>query len=114
MFGSVFDRQLPLWGQPWSVAFQSTIRHSGLPHEKGIIRLQWAPREPGRGYFDSLFSTQDYFTQPGLKIDFFEKLIGVYATKANGQITIGLEGDLPPSMYGDQFRSQLQLVKDKN
>lgn len=102
-----------LWGQPWSVAFQSTIRHSGLPHEKGIIRLQWAPREPGRGYFDSLFSTQDYFTQPGLKIDFFEKLIGVYATKANGQITIGLEGDLPPSMYGDQFRSQLQLVKDK-
>ncbi len=101
-----------LWGQPWSVPYYPSKFHSGMPTEQkdsiGVLRLQWAPRDPQYGYFDSLYSTQDYFTKPAKDINYFKYLLSLYPD----QITIGLEGDFPAKIYSENYRQQLRVVKD--
>jgi len=108
-----------IWGQYWSTPFYPSKMHAGIPAKTlesklDVVTTQWAARDPLNGYgrgSASLFSTQDYH-----KIDYFQKLINLYASsKSNkfGQITVGLEGDFPPQTYADTsfFASQLDVVK---
>lgn len=106
-----------LWGQYWSTPFYPSKLHAGVPastkdSKLDVVTIQWAARDPLNGYGRnqaSLFSTQDY-----LKIDYFQKLVDLYAkSHANkfGQITVGLEGDFPPDAYGGYFAKQLDVVK---
>lgn len=106
-----------LWGQYWSTPFYPSKLHAGIPAStKGskldVVTMQWAARDPLNGYGRkeaSLFSTQDYF-----KIDYFQKLVDLYAKSHDnkfGQITVGLEGDFPPDSYGGFFADQLDAVK---
>lgn len=108
-----------LWGQYWSIPFYPSKLHAGMPASNldsklDLVTIQWAAREPVNGYGRkqaSLFSTQDYFD-----IDYFQKLIDVYAKSNNnkfGQMTVGLEGDFPPNSYGNYFASQLERVKSE-
>jgi len=69
-----------LWGQYWSLPYYPSHKHVGMPavtepDKLGVVRILWAPRDPVRGYESSLYSTQDYFTVPGLDFGFFKKLI---------------------------------------
>lgn len=106
-----------IWGQYWSTPFYPSKLHAGMPastldSKLDIVTIQWAARDPLNGYGRnqaSLFSTQDYF-----KIDYFQKLIDLYAKSHDnkfGQITVGLEGDFPPDSYGGFFANQLDVVK---
>lgn len=108
-----------IWGQPWSVPFYPSKIHSGIPAQSinsklDLVTIQWAARDPLNGYGRgpaSLYSTQDYH-----KIEYFQKLVNLYAKSHNnkfGQITVGLEGDFPPNSYGDDsfFTKQLDVVK---
>lgn len=109
-----------LWGQYWSTPFYPNKIHAGIPARSldsklDVVTTQWAARDPLNGYGKSkasLFSTQDYF-----EIDYFQKLIDLYAKRhANkyGQITVGLEGDFPPQSYNGFFASQLEVVKKES
>ncbi len=112
-----------LWGQYWSTPFYPSKYHAGIPartveNKLDLVTIQWAARDPLNGYGkagESTFSTQDYFTR-NLSDDYFEKLVDLY-TKQNGnmfgQITIGLEGDFTPEVYGGNFSRQLDIVKKK-
>jgi hypothetical protein len=108
-----------VWGQYWSTPFYPSKFHAGIPAvdesvKLDLVTIQWAPRDPLNGYKSSLFSTQDYFVKGvGLDIDYFEKLIKLYAGKGKnifGQVTVGLEGDLTPDAYKGEFEKQMKLV----
>lgn len=106
-----------LWGQYWSAPFYPSKKHAGIPAKDAnskldLVTIQWAPRDPLNGYYSSRYSSQDYFTS-GLDIDYFEKLIKLYAQKNRndfGQITLGLEGDLTADAYRGIYAQQMDLV----
>lgn len=111
-----------LWGQPWMQPFYPSINHSGIPAvdsfvKLNIVNLQWAARDPLRGYQNSLYSTQDYSQLGNLyDINYFEKLLDIYGLKnlnSFGQITVGLEADLGPETYDNEYTKQLSLIANK-
>ncbi|MCL4416690.1 MAG: hypothetical protein M1365_08360, partial [Actinobacteria bacterium] len=89
-----------IWGQYWGAPYYPSKNHAGIPAQDensklDLVTIQWAPRDPLNGYQSSAYSTQDYFAL-GFNIDYYEKLIRIYAEKHKnsfGQITLGLEGD---------------------
>ena len=109
-----------VWGQYWSTPFYPSKYHSGIPaadeeNKLDIVTLQWAARDPLNGYYNSLYSIQDFpLTDERLKIDYFEKLINLYGKKNNnifGQITVGLEADLDPEGYEIGFAERMSVIK---
>ena len=111
-----------LWGQPWMQPFYPSLNHSGIPAidssvKLNIVNLQWAARDPFLGYKNSLYSTQDYKQLGNLyDITYFEKLLDIYGLKnlnSFGQITVGLEADLSPETYDNEYTKQLDLVAKK-
>ena len=110
-----------IWGQPFSIPFYPSKYHSGIPasdedNSVGIVNLLWAPRDPLNGYYNSLFSTQDYLVVgKNLDINFFKDLINIYAFKNQnsfGQITVGLEADVDPEVYKKEYFKQLTYIKE--
>lgn len=108
-----------IWGQPWQVPYYPSRYHSGvfassLGVKLDVVNLQWASRDPLNGYYSSLFSTQDYLmTEKNLDINYFEKLVRLYTNQDKngfGQITIGLEADLDPGGYKEEFAKWMDLV----
>lgn len=108
-----------VWGQYWATPFYPSKYHTGIPASNlsvklDIVNFQWAARDPLNGYNNSLYSTQDYQTI-NLNIDFFKKLIDLYARKHQnkfGQITLGLEGDFTSEAYKGEFTKQIELIKN--
>jgi len=102
-----------VWGTYWSIPYYPSKLHAGIPagrvdNKIGVVILQWAPREPRRGYYSSLYSTQDYFTTPKLDINYFSQLIDIFP-----QVTVGLESDFTPEAYGGEYTKQMQIVAQK-
>lgn len=103
-----------VWGTYWSTPYYPSKLHAGIPAASpdskiGVVTLQWAPREPRRGYYSSLYSTQDYFTTPKLDINYFSHLIDLFS-----QVTLGLESDFTPDVYGGEYAKQMQVVAQKS
>jgi len=100
-----------LWGQYWSIPYYPSKFHTGIPAQSkdtkiGVVRFQWAARDPRGGYYSSLESIQD---NPKI----FKKLLDLYVQKHDnqfGQITVGLEGDLTPSVYDGVYAEQMNIV----
>ncbi|MCX6706183.1 MAG: hypothetical protein NTV24_03735 [Candidatus Woesebacteria bacterium] len=108
-----------IWGQPWQVPYYSSRYHSAIfastsEVKLGVVNIQWASRDPLNGYYSSLYSTQDYLVSgKNLDINYFEKLVRLYTNpKENGfgQITVGLEADLDPEGYKNEYAKQMDLV----
>ncbi len=102
-----------VWGTYWSTPYYPSKIHAGIPaanpdNKIGVVTLQWAPREPRRGYYSSLYSTQDYFTTPKLDINYFSQLIDLFS-----QVTVGLESDFTPDVYMGEYTKQMQIVAHK-
>jgi len=105
-----------IWGQPWALPYYPSKFYTAVPasnnaNKLDVVNLQWAPRDPLNGYGSSLYSTQDYMVAPKpQKIDFFRKLVEFYVSY--GQITVGLESDLDPSVYENEYAKQMAIVGD--
>lgn len=109
-----------VWGTYWSTPYYSSKYHAGIPAndlsvKSDVVTLQWAPRDPLNGYFDSYYSTQDYLQKPvDQDIGYFEKLVRLYSSKDQnqfGQVVVGLESDLSPEVYSGEFARQMGVVK---
>lgn len=108
-----------IWGQPWQVPYYPSKYHSGvfasdMSVKLDVVNIQWASRDLFNGYYSSLFSTQDYLVS-GKKLDtaYFEKLVRLYTNPREngfGQITVGLEADLGPEGYKNEFAKQTDLI----
>ena len=110
-----------VWGSYWSTPYYPSKYHAGVPAVQDsakidVVTLQWAPRDPLNGYFNSYYSTQDYLQNPVREdTTYFEKLVRLYAEKnenAFGQIVVGLEGDLSSEAYQGEFKKQMEVVKN--
>lgn len=113
-----------VWGQYWSVPFYPNKYHAAAPansleNKLDIVTFQWAHRDPLNGYISpkagraSTYSAQDYVTL-GLGDDYFKSLINLYGLKNQnkfGQVTFGLEGDLPADTYAKEYAHQLDIIK---
>jgi len=102
-----------VWGTYWSTPYYPSKYHAGIPatspdNKIGVVIIQWAPREPRRGYYSSLYSTQDYFTTPKLDINYFAQLIDLFS-----QVTVGLESDFTPDVYQGEYTKQMRVVAQK-
>jgi len=108
-----------VWGTYWQGPYYPSLEHAGIPakgnNKVDVVTIQWAVRDPLNGYYDSYYSTQDYkLTEKVLDISYFDKLLKTYTIKGSSdinQITVGLEGDLSPAAYEDEFRGQIELIK---
>lgn len=113
-----------LWGQPWGVPFYPSKYNSLIPARSkddmlDIVLMQWAPRDPmkgyGRGVKDSTYSLQanDYVGHHGLGIDYFTKLLSSYINSSNeiNQATIGIEVGTE-SQFLPEYKKQLDVIKD--
>ena len=109
-----------VWGTYWSTPYIPNKYHLGIPAGSSetkldVVNLQWAPREPGRGYQRSVYSTQDYkVLEEGLGTDYFERLVRLYGEKHGnqfGQVVVGLESDLVPETYRGEFDRQMKVIK---
>lgn len=109
-----------VWGQYWAFPFYPSKYHSAIPASSQetklpVVMLQWAPRDPINGYYSSLFSTQDYYTnQVNESISYFKKLMTLYLDGPGefGQVTIGLEGDLTADVYQGNYKNWLTTAKE--
>ncbi len=109
-----------IWGQPWSIPYLLGKNHPAIPasynDQLGIVNLQWAARDPLNGYYNSLYSTQDYrVTNENLDTNYFKKLVDFYLSVGDlPQIVVGLESDLDPQSYNAEFLKQIEYVKLKS
>ena len=110
-----------IWGTYWSSPYYPSKINAAFPantkeNKLDVVTLRWASRDPLNGYKSpderesTRFSTQDYFTI-GLGHEYFENLLKLYTGREFGQITIGLEGDFPPEVYGGNFSTQLSIAQ---
>ncbi len=110
-----------IWGTYWSVPYypnkiNAAIPANSLDNKIKVVTLQWAAREPKRGYSSSLYSTQDYFTtEEKYNTDYFSRLVDTYLDTSNSfsQITVGLENDFPKETFSGEFENQLKVLLAK-
>lgn len=90
-----------IWGTPWSIPYLASIDNAGIPAEtidtsSHIVIMQWAARDPLRGYDSSssasTYSLEDYELKH-YDSSYFDYLAGVYLKSPLDQIVIGLEND---------------------
>jgi hypothetical protein len=110
-----------VWGTYWSTPFYPSRFHAGIPASTsdrsfGVLTLEWAPRDPLNGYYNSLFSTQDYLVAgKNLKTDYFDKLVKTYSLRGNndfGHLVVGLESDLSEEAYRGEYSHQLEVISN--
>lgn len=110
-----------IWGTYWSTPYYPSKTHLGIPAQSeenklDVVVLQWAARDPYKGYESSLYSTQDFFVlNPPKNFDYFEYLLKTYALKNEnefGQMVVGLESDFSPEVYtlASNFGKELGIV----
>ncbi|GIW59919.1 MAG: hypothetical protein KatS3mg087_0985 [Patescibacteria group bacterium] len=107
-----------LWGTPWSIAYQPSRHNAALPAQDYFDRskvtiVQWAPRDPLRGYGNSVenstYSAQD-FTYKNYSLDYFTKLKDTYAQKPHDAFVFGLESGFDPEVYQIGLAHQVALA----
>jgi len=112
-----------IWGKPWGLPYIPSRLNSLLPakneqEKMTVVKIQWAQRDPVRGFgstvADSNFSMQanDYINNK-LDTNYFKKLTGVYLGLASPikQLTVGLEAGQEGAVFYEEFKKQLQYLK---
>ncbi len=110
-----------IWGQWWGYPYFPSKNNILAPGNSKVLVIQWALRDPELAYFGegpkiSNYSLQanDYVNQ-GLDIKYFEKLANIYFSSRNklGQITVGLETGIESVNYIDEYRRQIEWIKNE-
>ena len=114
-----------IWGTPWSIPYLASTTNAGIParssdQSSNVVVMQWAARDPVRGYGDSrdasVHSFQDY-QKIGFENTYFNYLASVFLRHPGDQIVVGLENDedektfIPGGHYDDLVRGATDLEK---
>ena len=108
-----------LWGKPWGIPYIPSKYNPLLPYQNigddgGIVKLQWAARDPLLGYgltaFNSTYSVQanDYIKAHLLDNEYFKHLSDIYLFSPNtlNQLTVGLEAGQEGFGFLEEFKKQ--------
>lgn len=117
-----------IWGLHWSTPYYPSKLNASQPaqilnNKSGTVALQWAARDPYRGYGSrveqSTLSVQanDYLLHEGLDINYFKHLLDIFIRdniQPFGQVTVGIENDFTKEEYAEEFIRQLDEIRDRS
>ncbi len=115
-----------IWGQYFSTPYYPDKKNALHPAQTAqnkipVVISQWAARDPVQGYgngvHESTFSVQanDYIDYHNLDINYFKKLIEIYTNQPLnqfGSIVVGLENTYDWSKYKDEYKNQIEYLKN--
>lgn len=109
-----------IWGAPWSIPYLSSVNNQLIPansydESSKVVNLQWAARDPNKGYKDPLFSIQDFGIK-GYDTNYVEYLANIFLKTKNDNLVFGLENGGDLNVFQKYYKSMLlkasELEKD--
>lgn len=105
-----------IWGTPWDIPYLSSKENEGMPaatfdQSAKVVILQWAIRDPVRGFTDPLYSLQDY-PMKGYAPAYVDYLASVYLQKPLGHFVIGLENGGTSEKFQQYYKTILSKAKE--
>lgn len=112
-----------VWGKPWGTPYypskyNSLIPAGSLKNKLDVVKIQWAQRDPVRGYGltvnDSTYSVQaNDYAGHHLNTDYFQFIAEDYLFGPNriNQLTVGLEVGQESSVYLEELDRQIDILK---
>lgn len=100
-----------IWGTPWNIPYLAAKTNEGIPaasfnESAKVVILQWAIRDPFKGYADSMFSLQDYPAR-GYPTRYVDYLSSIFLEKPFGNMVIGLENGGTNETFGRFYKTML-------
>ncbi len=105
-----------IWGTPWNIPYLPSKSNEGMPaasfdKSSKVVVLQWAIRDPLRGYADPLYSLQDYPAR-GYTPEYVDYLASIYLQKPFGTFVIGLENGGTVATFQQFYKTMLGKAKE--
>ncbi len=100
-----------IWGTPWDIPYLPSKVNEGIPavsfnRSAKVVILQWAIRDPVRGYGDPLYSLQD-FPMKGYASAYTDYLASVFLREPSGNMVIGLENGGTLEKFREYYQTML-------
>ncbi len=105
-----------IWGTPWNIPYLPSKENEGIPaasfeESSKVVILQWAIRDPLRGYADPLYSLQDY-PMKGYSTAYIDYLASIYLQRPFGNFVIGLENGGTLEKFQQYYKTILSKAKE--
>lgn len=104
-----------IWGSPWNISYLASKENEAIPAsswEKSskVVILQWAARDPLRGYKDPLYSIQD-FPIKSYDSTYVDYLSSIFLRRTTDNIVIGLENGGTIETFKKYYKTILEQAK---
>lgn len=105
-----------IWGTPWNIPYLPSKENEGIPaasfdESSKVVILQWAIRDPFKGYEDATYSLQDY-SMKGYSTDYVDYLASIYLQKPFGNFVMGLENGGTLELFQHAYKTMLIKAKE--
>jgi hypothetical protein len=105
-----------IWGTPWSIPYISSKNNQAIPakdyqESTKVVNLQWAARDPVRGYNDPLYSIQDYFMK-NYDTNYVDYLTSIFLNDEYSNLVIGLENGGTIEVFKNYYQTVLKKAKN--
>lgn len=104
-----------IWGAPWSIPYLSSTNNQSVPADSyldssKVVNIQWAARDPNRGYQDQLFSVQD-FTARIYEDSYIDYLSNIFLKNKYDNLVFGLENGGDLKVFEKYYKTMIQKAK---
>jgi len=105
-----------IWGTPWDIPYLASKNNEGMPaasysDSSKVVMLQWAIRDPLRGYADPIYSLEDY-SMKGYASDYIDHLASIYLQNPFGNMVMGVENGGTLEQFEDSYKTKLTVAKE--
>jgi len=105
-----------IWGTPFSIPYLASKENEGLPavsfnQSSKVVILQWAARDPLKGYSDPLYSIQDY-TSKHYDTSYVDYLASTFLKSPDDNLVFGLENGGSVDVFQKYYRTMLSIAKN--
>ncbi len=105
-----------IWGTPWNISYLSSKVNEGMPaasfkESAKVVILQWAIRDPLKGYSDATYSLQDYGVK-GYTPEYVDYLASIFLQYHFCNFVMGLENGAAPEIFQQSYKTMLTKAKE--
>ncbi len=105
-----------IWGTPWDIPYLPSKGNEGIPaasfaESTKVVILQWAIRDPLKGYADPLYSLQDYSAR-GYTPEYVDYLASIFLQKPFGNFVMGLENGETLETFQQSYKTMLTKARE--